>query len=328
MSGKRVERRLRGLAMAVPADAARPRGRHPRVRRLALAASAAALACLIVFMATGLVANPWYRLVSVEGGSMWPSISHGDVIVVGPAPAKIQPGMILVLTVDDQVVTHRVIVVNADGTFVTRGDANSVNDDWDSGQVRVKGRYLATIPLVGRIVTVRNTSGAWFADALTGEMNITVGPWATDTPSPSESPTASPTSAATASATPTQEATASPTAAATASATPTQEATASPTSAATASATPTLPDTGGTPTPTPTLPDTSGPLGRGLLPADPSGSLFLLILIGSVAGLAFMLLPRRRNSRPVAAGTDELPAQALERQPLEEGEEGTRRGDG
>ncbi len=310
MSGKRVERRLRGLTMAVPADAARPRGRHPRVRRLALAVTAAALACLIVFMATGLVANPWYRLVSVEGGSMWPSISHGDVIVVGPAPAKIQPGMILVLTVDDQVVTHRVIVVNADGTFVTRGDANSVNDDWDSGQVRVKGRYLATIPLVGRIVTVRNTSGAWFADALTGEMNITVGPWATDTPSPSESPTASPTSVATASATPTQEATASPT------------------SAATASATPTLPDTGGTPTPTPTLPDTSGPLGRGLLPADPSGSLFLLILIGSVAGLAFMLLPRRRNSRPVAAGTDELPAQALERQPLEEGEEGTRRGDG
>ena len=78
---------------------------------------------------------------------MAPAIGRGDLILVAPAPAKVEPGMILVLRVGGQVVTHRVVAVNPDGTFVTRGDANSVNDAWGGKPVSVEGQYLATMPV-------------------------------------------------------------------------------------------------------------------------------------------------------------------------------------
>jgi hypothetical protein len=41
------------------------------------------------------------------------------------------------------------------------------------------------------------------------------------------------------------------------------------------------------PTPTPALPDTACGLNGAASPADPTGTAFLLLLIGSVAGLLF-----------------------------------------
>jgi hypothetical protein len=35
-------------------------------------------------------------------------------------------------------------------------------------------------------------------------------------------------------------------------------------------------------------------------PADPIGSAFLLLLVGSIAGLMFLSLPRKREERPPA----------------------------
>ena len=61
------------------------------------AALIAALA-LAVFIGAGIVGNPWYRIVTIEGGSMEPTISRGDLIMVAPAPSKVEPGMILVMT--------------------------------------------------------------------------------------------------------------------------------------------------------------------------------------------------------------------------------------
>ena len=138
----------------------------------------AALA-LVVFIGAGIVGNPWYRMVTIEGGSMEPAISRGDLIVVTPAPSKVEPGMILVMTVGGEVVTHRVVAVNADGTFVTRGDANRVNDAWDSRQIHVDGLYVATIPWLGHVLRIGNGSEASFADGTSATMQITVGPFPT-----------------------------------------------------------------------------------------------------------------------------------------------------
>ena len=185
MSGTQVWRRFRGPTVDVRVRPATPLARHPRVGwllgSLVEAALIAALA-LAVFIGAGLVGNPWYRLVTIEGGSMAPTISRGDLIVVAPAPSKVEPGMILVMTVGDQVVTHRVVVVNADGSFVTRGDANGVNDAWGSQPVTVEGQYLATVPVLGHVLQVGNASEASFADAVGAGMQITVGSWPTPTP--------------------------------------------------------------------------------------------------------------------------------------------------
>jgi hypothetical protein len=127
----------------------------------------------------------------------------------------------------------------------------------------------------------------------------TATPSATPSATPTDSPTATP--SATPSATPTDSPTATPSA--TPSATPTDSPTATPsatpTGSPTPSPTPTLPDTGGTPTPTPTLPDTAGGLNGSASPADPAGNAFLLLLIGSVAGLLFMFLPRKKEEPPL-----------------------------
>jgi len=81
------------------------------------------------------------------------------------------------MTVGGEVVTHRVVAVNADGTFVTRGDANRVNDAWGSQPIQVDGLYMATIPWLGRILPIRNASEASLADGTIATMHITVGPW-------------------------------------------------------------------------------------------------------------------------------------------------------
>jgi len=130
-----------------------------------------------LFLAYGLVGNRWYHVVAVEGGSMEPTITRGDLIVVTPAPRQIEPGMILVMSVDGRVVTHRVIDIRADGSLVTKGDANAVVDDW-KGPITVYGQYQFAIPQVGRFLPISNGTGASFAVAFTARQQLTVGPFA------------------------------------------------------------------------------------------------------------------------------------------------------
>jgi hypothetical protein len=122
-----------------------------------------------------------------------------------------------------------------------------------------------------------------------------VGPFAT--PTPTVAPTDTPSPAPTDTPSPAPTDTPAPTATPTAAPTDTPAPTATPTAAPTATPTPTLPITGGTPTPTPTLPDTSGSPTTSATPPDPTGNAFLLLLIGSVAGLMFMFLPRKKRER-------------------------------
>jgi signal peptidase I len=155
---------------------------HPRPGALFGAAVEGALVAalaLAVFIAIGVVGNPWYHIVSIKGGSMAPTIERGDLILVTSAPARIEPGMVLVLNVGGQAVTHRVVAVNADGSFVTRGDANHVDDDWGGQPVKVIGRYLATIPWLGAILSVPDFSAASFVDRVGAATTITVGHWPT-----------------------------------------------------------------------------------------------------------------------------------------------------
>ncbi len=139
---------------------------------------------LSAFLAIGIVGNPWYRVVKVTGGSMAPTIERGDLIVVAPPPTKVEPGMVVVMLIGDQVVTHRVVTITADGGLVTQGDANRVPDNWDGQSVRVVGRYLATIPLLGVVLPVPDASAATFTDAVSTGMTVTVGPFVNPTPPP------------------------------------------------------------------------------------------------------------------------------------------------
>lgn len=154
-----------------------------RINSLAFDAALMAGVILTVFVAYGLVNNRWYHVLVVEGGSMYPTITAGDLVVITRPPAQIEPGMILTLEVDHSVVTHRVERVNPDGTFVTKGDANSVGDDFSANSVHVVGQYLFRIPLVGNLLPAGAPgpvpgSGAWFTANAVATSSGTSGTWA------------------------------------------------------------------------------------------------------------------------------------------------------
>lgn len=173
-----------------------------RVIRIAVDLSLVTLVVAVGFIAYGMIGNRWYSVVAVQGGSMEPTISRGDLIVVVPPPATIEPGMILTMRVDGRVITHRVVEVNSDGSLVTRGDANNANDRW-RGRVTVLGQYQFTIPAIGRFLPVRNASEASFAFEATVRQSVRIGTWASPTPTPTPTVTPSPTPSATPTATPT-----------------------------------------------------------------------------------------------------------------------------
>ena len=105
-----------------------------------------------VFVAYGTVIdNRWYTIVAIEGGSMTPTIQPGDAIVITRPPEQIEVGMILTLQVEGQVVTHRVVEVDA-SRFMTQGDANDAPDNWEGLNIDVVGRYWFRLPWLGRFI--------------------------------------------------------------------------------------------------------------------------------------------------------------------------------
>lgn len=74
-------------------------------------------------------------VVKVVTGSMKPSIHEGDYISVKKInTSRLKKGDIISFYSDDKQIegminTHRIIAVNSDGTFVTKGDANSSEDN-------------------------------------------------------------------------------------------------------------------------------------------------------------------------------------------------------
>ncbi len=189
-----VDGPVRGQA-AVEAVAPRPlpltrRRRALRlVRRIVgLAFDAALVAAVVfaVFVAYGLINNRWYHVLVVKGASMTPTISAGDLVVITRPPDQIEPGMILTMEVDNSVVTHRVATVNSDGSFVTKGDANSVGDDFSANDVRVVGQVVLRIPLVGNLLPAGDpgpvtASGAWFSSSASLGASASSGTWSTPT---------------------------------------------------------------------------------------------------------------------------------------------------
>lgn len=148
-----VERPVERAGAEPALQAPRPRTGLRRALRVAEQVLFVAVLVFVVFVAYGtFVDNRWYKIVVIEGSSMEPTLSAGDAIVLTRPPDEIEPGMILTLEVDGNVVTHRVVEVRPDGSFVTKGDANEAADDFDGHDVRVVGEYRMRLPRLGRLL--------------------------------------------------------------------------------------------------------------------------------------------------------------------------------
>lgn len=100
-------------------------------------------------------------IVAVESNSMIPSFYKGDILILQGVPAEqLGVGDVIVFSPPNQEVpvVHRIIEINPDRTFQTRGDANP-GQIWYEKSIKysqIHGRQVMIIPLLGwiKIITM------------------------------------------------------------------------------------------------------------------------------------------------------------------------------
>ncbi|WP_035835389.1 signal peptidase I [Cryobacterium roopkundense] len=98
----------------------------------------------VVLIATGVLP---YRAYVVQTGSMIPAIPPESLVVVHVKEYAV--GQVITFLREGAVVTHRLMSVNADGSLVTRGDANEADDASSVAVADVIGGVVASPPKVG-----------------------------------------------------------------------------------------------------------------------------------------------------------------------------------
>lgn len=100
-----------------------------------------------VVLVTSLVALGWtHGFVYVEGASMEPALTPGDIAVYRREVPEVVRGELVVFEHDGTLVLHRVAGVLNDGSLRTRGDANEFLDAVPVVDNKVRGRVVLVLP--------------------------------------------------------------------------------------------------------------------------------------------------------------------------------------
>lgn len=103
---------------------------------------------LIAFVILGI--GP-YKLIGIETGSMSPKIKIGDAVVIDKNCDKsnLKEGdVVAYLNHEGLTIVHRIIKINSDKTYITKGDYNNVADsDYVSGE-QIQGKVKFKIPWI------------------------------------------------------------------------------------------------------------------------------------------------------------------------------------
>lgn len=108
---------------------------------------------LVAWAAVPALVLAW-QPVLITSGSMGPTVSPGDIILIGEPPADELLSQGAVITFPDPdvpggLVTHRIDLVREDGLYRTRGDANGSPDAAPVHPDDVVGVGRLLVPLVG-----------------------------------------------------------------------------------------------------------------------------------------------------------------------------------
>lgn len=107
------------------------------------------LVILLAFLAYGSVGNSWYRVVTVDGNSMSPTLWYGDLMVVTPPPEEIPVNSIIVMSIEGSLVTHRLLGFDDGGRPITKGDANDSVDQFVNPNLKIVGICRLRLPGFG-----------------------------------------------------------------------------------------------------------------------------------------------------------------------------------
>lgn len=110
----------------------------------------------------------------VLSGSMEPEIKTGSVAYVNTHVDvhEIKVGDVIGFEFGKSQATHRVVEINEDNTFTTKGDANENNDLAPVRFDQYKGKTIFSVPYLGRIISKVKTKTGKFVAALVIGLNI------------------------------------------------------------------------------------------------------------------------------------------------------------
>ncbi len=106
-----------------------------------------------------------YELYIVESGSMEPGIPVGSLVVVDTEQTP-ETGDVVAYTMGGNVTTHRLIVINEDGTTVTQGDAMTQPDPFVVTVDDINGVVVGVYPGLGKAIAVLSTPAGFAAAAI------------------------------------------------------------------------------------------------------------------------------------------------------------------
>lgn len=98
-----------------------------------------------------------YSILKVMTGSMEPTLGTGEYIIVKKTPVSdLAVGDIITFYTEDPeirglLVTHRILAINPDGTMVSKGDANPVEDYVAVAPDKILGRFACKARFFGMI---------------------------------------------------------------------------------------------------------------------------------------------------------------------------------
>jgi len=109
--------------------------------------------------------------VPVAGSSMTPFLHHGDTVYLEQPRGRLKKADIVLYTrPSGQYVLHRIIRVNADGSFIMLGDAQTERE-WIESAAQIHGRVIRAVHR-GRILDPGSLRWKFFASVW-----IWVRPW-------------------------------------------------------------------------------------------------------------------------------------------------------
>lgn len=113
-----------------------------------------------------------YGFMAVQTGSMTPEYPIGSVIIIKETdPSKLSKNDVITFysshpQLNDMIVTHRIVDVIDDGdgtySFTTKGDANTINDEYPAEGEKVIGKVLAKSSLMQKLVNLRQNPATFF----------------------------------------------------------------------------------------------------------------------------------------------------------------------
>ena len=116
--------------------------------------------------------------VAISSNSMAPAFHRGDIVIADAPQGDIDVGSVVVFEDPsrDGLLTHRLVGVTLDGTYVTRGDANAATDSTPLAPEAVRGVGRLLVPSVG-LPLVWVDEGAWLPFGLWAVLTL-VALWA------------------------------------------------------------------------------------------------------------------------------------------------------